>query len=96
MFGSCDLLIFSHTVNTPRALSVSDAVQGGNPHVERLPGSGRVSQAPSPRRLHPYLGAVAPSQWRPQAILSSFPRRGLPSRTLKPSEVEIISLHHEP
>lgn len=40
MFGSYDLLIFSHTVNTPRALSVSDAVQGGNPHVEKLLDSG--------------------------------------------------------
>ena len=29
LFGSCDLLTFSHAVNTPHALSVSDAVRWG-------------------------------------------------------------------
>ena len=70
---------------------------GGQPPCRETPG-----QWPSvPWLLHSDGSILIWGLWprhqsRPQAILLSFPHRGLPSWTFKPSEVEIISLHHEP
>ena len=60
MFGSCDRFIFSHAVNAPHALSVSEALWGGSPHVERLPGSGQVSHGSFTQTAPSLSGACGP------------------------------------